>query len=372
MIGRTAHTGSRSRRFGGVRVNTTINPLRAACRPARLAAMRALCLRSLAVVVATVVQVGPALAAEPPGVGKVVRAADKATTEQALQAAGLTERCKGALARPDLLGLHCRLAVAQTAGAKPLVKVADVDARAAFVTDALGAADHIAGYAPSAPEPGMRRTRFEAHKLACNIAFSAVNDFESMSGDLPGAARARVLIAGVSTTKALPPVGLRDAACGCAQRSVDLAVGADASPDEQTAVQGVLTRNRCLLAGDKLRIADRTDPGRALKTGTEAFRSVAEASSPAGLMVELARGHLVEMTRCTDKHVDGKKVKDKLKLSTCACGVAKRWALPLKKDDPKVQARLPILEGEQLFLPVTVEANEITACGDVDGPLLAP
>ena len=78
------------------------------------------------------------------------------------------------------------------------------------------------------------------------------------------------------------------------------------------------------------------------------------------------------MARCTDKHfVDGK-VKDKDKLATCACGVAKRWPLPLKKDDGNVVARIPLLDGGGLFLPLTVEAGAITACAAVEGPLLAP
>jgi hypothetical protein len=329
--------------------------------------MRALCWGSLVVVVAVV-----AHADEPPGLARLVRSADKAAVDKALKDAGAAERCKATLTKNDLDGLHCRLIVAAAVAQKPLVKDVDVDARAAVVADALGAAEHIAAYTPTAPEPGLRRTRFEAHRLACDIAFTAVAELEGMPAEFPGAARARELVVGVSPTKALPPVGMRDNACACATRTVDLAVGADAAPAEQAAVQGVLTRQRCLLANDKLKIAERKDPGVALSSGPDALRSLAQANSPAGRLVSLARGRLVQMARCTNKHVDDNKVKDKDKLALCACAVAKRWPLPFKKDDPKVVARVPLLENDGLLLPLTVEAGAITACGDVEGPLLAP
>ena len=222
-----------------------------------------------------------------------------------------------------------------------------------------------------APEPGLRRTRFEAHRLACNIAFTAVADLDAMPGEFPGSARAKTLVAGVSASKALPAVGMKDAACACAARSVDLAVGADASSDEQATVQGVLTRQGCHV-GDKLKIGARKDPSAAFTSADDSLKKYADAASPEGRIIELAKGRLVEMARCTDKHfVDGK-VKDKDKLATCACGVAKRWPLPLKKDDGNVVARIPLLDGGGLFLPLTVEAGAITACAAVEGPLLAP
>lgn len=328
--------------------------------------MRAVCFGSLFLLALT------AVAVEPPGLAKLVKGADKATVEKALKDADAVERCKGpALQKADLNGLHCRLIVGNVGAQKPLVKDVDVDARAAVVADVLGAADHIAAYAPTAPEPGLRRTRFAAHQLACNIAFAAVADLEGMPAEFPGAAKAKTVVAGVSTSKALPAVGMKDSACACAARTVDLAVGADASPDEQAAVQGILTRQGCHV-GDKLKIADRKDPSAALQNADGPLKNVAAANSPEGRLIELAKGRLVEMVRCTDKHVVNNKVKDKDKLATCACGVAKRWPLPLKKDDPKVVARVPLFENGDLVLPLTVEAGAISACGDVEGPLLAP
>lgn len=312
-------------------------------------------------------------AVEPPGLARVARSADKATATAALAAAGLSESCKAAMTKTSIHGLHCRLVVAAAAAAKmALVKDVDVDARAAVVSDALAAAEHIASWVPTEPEPGLRRSRFEAHRAACDVAFAAVADFEAMPSEFPGQPRARTLIVGVSTTKALPPVGLRDNACACASRTINLAVGADASSDEQATVQGVLTRNRCLLASDSLKIAERKDPSAAFSTGNEALRTVANASSSEGRLVALAASRLVEMARCTNKHVDGKRVKDKVKLGECACGVVKHWSLPLKKEDARVTARLPLLEGNQLLMPVTVEGGVVASCGEVEGPLLAP
>ncbi len=320
----------------------------------------------------------PAILVEPSSLAKLVKSADKAVVDSALTSAGLLERCQGALQKTDFNGLHCRLAVVEAVAGRPLLTTVDVETRAALAADALGAADYIAGTTPKAPEPGLRRTRFEAHKRACRIAFAALSDLEGLPAAHVAASRAKVLTAGTprdatgTPSKTPPIVGLRDGACACGQRTVDLGVGAEVTSDEDAAARGVLSRNHCGLAGETLRIAERKDPARALQTGDESLRSVAEASSAAGRLVAMAKGRTVEFTRCTDKHIDDGKVKDKAKLSTCACGIISRWSLPLKKDDPKVQARLPILDGDKLFVPITVEGNAITACGDVEGPLLPP
>ena len=324
--------------------------------------MNVLCLGSLLFVAGA--------SGEPPALGRLVKAADKAVVDAALATRGMGERCKGALHKSDANGLYCRLVVVEAVAARPLVTEADVNARAAVALDALGAADHIAASAPTAPEPGLRRTRFESHQRACGIAFTALTDLEGLPASHAGAARAKVVVAGVAATKALPAVGLRDSACACAQRSVDLGVGAEATSDEQAAAQGVLTRNRCFLSGDKLRIAERKDPSRAFDNSNDALRTVADASSPAGRLAEMAKGRTVEFSRCTDKHIEAGKVKDPARLATCACGVVSRWSLPLRHNDAKVQARLPLLDGDKLYLPITVEKNAVTACGDVEGPLL--
>jgi hypothetical protein len=77
--------------------------------------------------------------------------------------------------------------------------------------------------------------------------------------------------------------------------------------------------------------------------------------------VALAEGRQLELSRCTDKGVDRGAIKDVDKLTKCACGVAKRWALPFKATDPRVEANLPLMTG--IVLPVVVDGGAITICG---------
>ena len=314
--------------------------------------------------------------AEPPGIATLVKASEKGAVDNALEAAGLTQRCKGALQKTGVEGLYCRLAVVEALADRTLATAADVARRAGLAKDGLAAAQYLAATIPTKPEPGLRRTRFQAHQRACNIAFAALSDFEALPVGHFAAAQAKTLLNSVPTAvpTAVPPLlGLRDNACACANRSIDLGFAAEATPQEQAAAQGARTTNRCALAAQTPPVIDRRDPSKAFATGDIALRSVADASSPAGRLAEMARGRAVEFSRCTDKSVSvgglGNTV-DVPKLSLCVCAVVKRWSLPLKKDDPGVHARLPLMAGDSLYVPVTIERNTVTACGDVEGPML--
>jgi hypothetical protein len=297
--------------------------------------------------------------AEPAGLAKLVRAADKASVDKALVDAGLADPCRGRLAASDLTGLQCRLVVARALAARPIAAVADVDARAAVARDAIAAGAWVDTWVPTAPEPGLRRLKLDAHKVACDVAFAAVADLDALTPSNPAVPHARAVVAGGPSAP-----GLRDAACGCARRSTELAVAADAAADEQAALQGLLTRGRCTIAGE-LKIAERKDPSKGFASGNADVRAAAEASSPEGRLVELARGRALDLQRCTDKGLSPEgRIKDADKLTTCACGVVKRWALPLKKGDPKTTARLPLADG--VVLPVTVEAGQLGACGPAE------
>jgi hypothetical protein len=296
---------------------------------------------------------------EPPGVARMVRGADKALVEKALADAALADGCKAKLTAGDLAGLHCRLVVVRALAQRPIAAAADVDARAAVARDAVAAGTWVDTWVPKAPEPGLRRLKLDAHKTACDVAFAAVADLEGLQPTSPAAVRAREVVVGVPAAP-----GLREAACGCARRSTELAVAADAPADEQAALQGLLTRARCNVAGE-LKIAERKDPSKGFASGNDDVRAAAEASSPEGRLVELARGRALDLQRCTDKGLTPEgRIKDADKLTTCSCNVVKRWALPLKKDDPKTTARLPLAEG--VVLPVTVEAGQLGACGPVE------
>jgi hypothetical protein len=293
---------------------------------------------------------------EPVGLARLVRGADKALVDKALVDARLEEPCRGKLAATDLTGLHCRLVVARAAAVRPLKGVADVKARAAAAADAVAAGALVDSWVPRGPEPGLRRRKLDAHKVACEVAFAAIADLERLPPKHAAATHARDAVAGVA-----PAPGLREAACGCARRSTELAVAADAPADEQALLQGMITGGRCNVTGE-LKIAERKDPSQGFATGAADVRAAAEAASPEGRLVELARGRALELERCTDKGLSPEgRIKDGDKLTTCACGIVKRWALPLKKDDPPAQAKLPL--SDTVFLPITVEAAQITVCG---------
>jgi hypothetical protein len=203
--------------------------------------------------------------------------------------------------------------------------------------------------------------KLDAHKAACDFAFAAVAEFEGLPEGHAAGARARAVV-----TSSTPP-GLRARACDCARRSADMAVAANAPANEHAALQGLVTGQGCNVGGGSLKIAERRDPARGFDAGTAETRAVAAASAPEGKLVELARGRALDLGRCTDKHLSPEgRVKDVEKLTSCACGVVKRWALPVKKSDPRITARLP-LAGD-VVLPITVEGGQVVDCGPARGP----
>jgi len=312
---------------------------------------------SLAVVVA-LIAAGPV--GEPPGVARGIKNADRLTVDLTLKDAELAACAKTYAKGTDIEGLPCRLAILAAVNNKPIATNADVKARRDLIADALAVADYTSSLPPGdSPSPGRRRARFSAHGRACGIIFDGVSALEAVPVGVMAYGEARqVLAAG----------DYRKKGCECAQRTTALALGADASADEQTRAQGVLTTHQCF-AGGAFEVADRKGPGTSFGAGSADTRSIADASSPAGRLIAMSRSRSVEMTRCTDKGMDNGKVTDDKKLSTCACNVVKRWSLPFKKDDPKVEANLPIVEGT-LHLPVVVEGNVVTSCGPVAGSLV--
>jgi hypothetical protein len=305
-----------------------------------------------------VVAVAPAAGpptGEPAGIGRVVRGASAATVEAALADTSL-EACRGSVKSAAIDNLPCRLAVvAAQARAAKLTTAAELKARQDLITDVLAAATWASSYAPVQSAPGLRRTRLDAHKRACTIVFDGIAGLESVPPASPIAATARTVLTGS------PPLGsLREQACACATRTASLAVGADAPSDEQAEVQGVLTTQRCFLAGGAPTTGGRKGP-EGFGLGSAATKDLAEETSPAGRLIAMAEGRQLELSRCTDKGVDKGVIKDATKLTTCACGVVKRWSLPFAKSDPRVEANLPLVAG--VHLPVVVEAGVISSCG---------
>jgi hypothetical protein len=287
-----------------------------------------------------------------------VRALDKGAVEQAWTKAGILDRCRATTA--GLQGLHCRL-LALTAAPTPTPQSpADVDAQAVLIGDVLGAGAFVDRWVPTAPEPGLRRLKLDVHKVACARAFAGIGVLDGVPPSHAARARARAVIEAAPGSP-----GLRARACDCARRSAEMAVAADAPADEHAALQGEVTRQRCNV-GDAARMAERRDPERGFDAGAAETRAAAATSTPAGRLVELARGRALDLGRCTDKHVTPEgRVREPEKLTSCACGVVKRWALPTKKSDPRVEARLP-LQGE-VVLPVVVEGGQLSSCGPVAG-----
>jgi hypothetical protein len=306
-------------------------------------------------VVVALLAAGPA---EPPSLLKAVKAADKGAVDKALATAGLSS-CASSVRSGDIESLACRLVVVAALN-KPIASEGDVKARREQIGDALAAADYASSFATEAPSPGLRRARFTAHEQACALAFDGINALQAVPGQ--HAARA-------ASQRALTADNLHERACACAQRTMSLAVGADASPDEQARAQGVLTTHQCF-AGGELAITGRKGPGTSFAEGSDATRGMADAGSPAGRLVALATSRAVEMTRCTDKGMKDGKVSDARKLETCACNVVKRWPLPFKKDDPSVSAVLPIVAGVEL--PVVVDKGAVSVCGPLRGNLVTP
>ncbi|HEY1098638.1 MAG TPA: hypothetical protein VGF99_06910 [Myxococcota bacterium] len=305
---------------------------------------------SLAVVVSLLAAAG----GEPPSILKTAKSADRLTVDLTLKDPELAGCAATYAKNTDLDGLPCRLAIVAAVSDTPIATNDDVKKRRDVLNDALAVAEHVSSLPPGdTPSPGRRRARFAAHERACGIAFAAVAALDTVPTGGPAYGEARQLLAGGDYAKK---------ACACAQRTTTLAVGADASPADQARVQGMLTTHHCLTGG-AFELADRKGPGTSFGAGSSDTRAIADASSPAGRVAAMARGREVEFTRCTDKGMKDGRVSDADKLGTCACNVVKRWAMPLKKDDPKLTMDLPIVDG--VLLPIVVEGGKVASCGAI-------
>ncbi len=283
---------------------------------------------------------------EPPALLSAAKSTPAATQAAALAHPDL-KFCSGKLgATGDIDTLPCRLAVAAADDVK------DPTAARVSIDMALGAAAWVSAYTPQVPSPGLRQTRLSSHRAACGIVFRQLSALEAIGADAPEHAAA------VAALTATPP--LRTQACDCAKRTAALAVGANAGPAEQAEIQGILTTERCFMAARELHTAAPKGP-ESLSQASGDAQAVASASSPAGRLVALASGRAVEFSRCANKGMKGGVIIDGDKLSRCACNVAKRWALPFRKDDPSVSADVPLAPGA--VLPLTVEGGQITTCG---------
>ncbi len=149
-------------------------------------------------------------------------------------------------------------------------------------------------------------------------------------------------------------------ACACAERTVTLAISADAPPDEQAHVQGLITSQRCFLASDAPTTSTPRGPS-GLSQGSAVTQVAAAAASPAGRLTAFAESRAVELQRCTDKGIANGRITDAPKLDRCACGVVSRWKLPLGTDDGRVAVDLAL--GEGVVLPVVVEGGAVATCG---------
>lgn len=265
----------------------------------------------------------PALAGraleEPPGLTKAIKRVS--TTE--LQKAVASERCKGSLApsSTDLLAFECRgaaIAAWMHAQRDPGKAKADTEARVALLADLVAAAGQVSTWAPLSPPPGLARARFDAHRALSAAAMTTLNDLIS---------------AGVKVDKPA-----KDGACGAAQRSLELAVGADATLEERGTLQALLTSHQCGLDESKLKVEPK--PGLALKDSADA-REVAASTSESGVILAYAQSRSIDLERC-EKHLDlAGRPKDAKKLEQCACGAIGRWSLP--KPKAATNARVPVV-----------------------------
>jgi hypothetical protein len=321
----------------------------------------------------------PALAShgldEPPGLAKLVKGAKKAEVAAGLSAAGLTDKCAGALEHKDLHGLDCRIAAAaHLSSSRGLKSVADVEVRVAVANDLEAAARSIASYTPLAAEPGFGRMRFEAHRRACT---SVLESYDALTHVVTKDAALR---ARVDQALGLFPkpsgefdvqggLGFKDAACNCIRASLGLAPGSDASPEESGALQSQLTSHNCFLDEAKIK-GQRAGPATTLQGSADA-RKVAADSTQENRLLEFAAGRSLELDRCRDK-IEVPRIKDGSKVEKCVCGVVDRWQFPARKGAGSAAVKLPIVV-DKLFVNLDVnEAGKVASCSGLSGPLLAP
>jgi rhodanese-related sulfurtransferase len=290
--------------------------------------------------------------AEPVGIARAARAVDAATVTATL-ADPVFEACRADPRAAGLVALPCRLALVATLLRAPPATPAELKARQALLADVVDAAAWASEHVPDRPTPGLRRARLDAHRRACEVLFDGAASFDAVTTpSLQAEARAAA-------------AALRERACSCAQRTVTLAVGADAPPDEQAEVQAVLTGQRCFLGADAPVAVPPRGPDD-LSRGSVTTRKAAAAASPAGRLLAFAATRTVELQRCTEKGIAGGRITDAPRLDRCACGVVTRWKLPLQKSDGRVEAELPLADG--VVLPVVVDAGAVVSCGPARAP----
>jgi hypothetical protein len=250
---------------------------------------------------------------EPAGIEKVVKAATRADLEQALLATG--DRCnRDALKAGDLLGVECRSVVAAALVARR--PPTDVAARAALFHDLAGSAKGVSSWEPLSPPPGLGRARFDAHRAISRALMSVYDDVAARADKAPAVA---AFLGGSPSPK--------QTACEAVQRTVDLATGADASPEERGASQSLLTSHACFL--DESRLRAEPKPGGALRDNKDAVATAVSAATAADSAIQqYAASRSLDLERC-HKHLDAAgKPKDAQKMEQCACGAIGRWKLP--------------------------------------------
>ena len=286
-------------------------------------------------------------AVEPAGIARAAREVIAAEAGRTLSDPAL-DACRATPQAPGLAALPCRLALVGTLVKAAPTSAAALAARRALLTDVVDAAQWASAHEPDRPVPGLRRMRLDAHRRACGVAFDGVAGLEAVTDP--------ALVADARAAAS----AMRARACDCALRTVSLAVGADAPPDAQAEIQGLLTGQRCMLATAQPTITTPRGPG-VLSRGSVVVQKAAAAASPAGRMLAFAESRTVELQRCTDKGVEAGRITDAVKLDRCACGVIGRWKLPLTKDEGRVEVALPL--GEGVMLPLVIDGGAVTTCG---------
>ncbi len=284
---------------------------------------------------------------EPPGLGRTARGVDKAVASQALRDAAF-DACRADPMAPGLVALPCRLALVGTLIRTPMTSSTELPQRQLILGEIADAASWASEHTPDRPQSGLRRARLDAHRRACALIFEG-----AAALDVPTMPALKAEAHAVATSA-------RARACACAERTVTLAISADAPPNEQALVQGIITSQRCFLANDTPTTSTPRGPS-GLSQGSAVTQVAAAAASPGGRITAFAESRAVELQRCTDKGIENGRITDGPKLDRCACGVVSRWKLPLSKDDGRVAVELSLSEG--VVLPVVVDAGTISTCG---------
>jgi hypothetical protein len=287
---------------------------------------------------------------EPPSIAKAAKSAQKSDVERVLKSANAWDRCKDALDDGFLIGVECRATLATAlVRDKPMAsstgaKKADVDARTSLFADLVKVGANISSWDPLSPPPQMSRSKFDAHRAVSKALMALYDDVSSSSSD----ARAAFLATQPKT-----------AACTAAQRTVELATGADASLEERGAAQSLLTSHSCFL--DESRLEKAPTPGKALQDSKDAA-SLAASTSTSAAMRDYAQSRKLDLDRCVERHVSAAGKADD-KLESCVCGAIGRWKFPA----PGVDTDVPIpLGAGGLSVRVSAGANgSVHHCGPV-------